>query len=312
MRACLLCLLLATAGCSNGAPASTERDEVEQFIVAVRACVPRWFLQAPTLEPDSISAITLLVDAADFRSRTMAPYRCVIDAGSDCVGVRACYGLRSDATSGPCMGAPPLCDGDTLVLCVPAADPSPTQIGLVDCAHEGLSCLEADVGGAPTARCASARCDGRLPPRCDGTASIACDGFFETREEAPTGMTCTQSGGFVHFVGDGEPCTTNECVGTVFTDCDLETHRTRSRIDCSVLGQSCSEASFIHCFQEDPQCSSGSFPSCTSSSVVSYCGTDGLPRTYDCVAHGFAGCEDTFVPDRGLVLGGCTPTGARF
>jgi hypothetical protein len=297
-------------GCAS-TPATTPQREVEQFVIAVRACVPAWFLTPPSLEPDSLFTTATLVASEDFRTPLMAPYRCVLAAGSDCVAIRECYGLVSSATSGPCAGATPHCDESTLLLCVPASGSSPTQIGRVDCTRDGLTCLEVDLGGSSVARCATQRCDGSMPLHCDGTASVSCDGTFEVRQEAPTGTRCSEVGGFVHFVGAGAPCTATGCLDDVAIDCDPETGRTRAEIDCGALGQMCSQSSFVHCFQETADCGSP-FPICATTDVVRYCGTDGHPHEYDCAAHGFSGCEETFDPSRGLTLGGCAPTGARF
>jgi hypothetical protein len=313
VRAPLLAVTLALAlGCSNGDPVHTTAAEVEQFVIAVGACVPSWFLPRPALESDPLAVTMLLVSEGDFRSRTLAPFRCVVDAGSDCVRVRACYGLRSDATSGPCMGAQPRCDADDLLLCIPALEPSPTQIGRIDCTSEGLGCFEAESAGTRTARCAAARCDGSVPPHCEGATSISCDGLFEVREEAPLGMTCSEELGFVHFVGDGEPCTASECVGDIAIECDLETRRTRAVHDCSVLAQTCTEASFVHCVQPVRECGLAGLPSCASPTLLRFCAPDGHARDYDCLARGFAGCEERFFPERGLTLGGCAPRGPRF
>jgi hypothetical protein len=301
-------VFLAVTGCAS-TQQELDREGVEQFVVAVRACIPAWFLPTPTLEADPLAATTILVAQGDFSSQLMAPYGCVLAAGSDCDAVRACYGLRSDATTGPCMGTPPRCDGDTLLVCVPAADPAPTQTGRVDCTLQGASCIEAESGGVMLARCARARCD-TVSSHCEGDTAILCDGIFESSQHAPAGSTCTDGMGFVHFVANGAPCTATQCVGTELRECDFESSRVGRSFDCAALGQSCSMG-LGRCSFDAAECPTP-FPFCPSTSILQYCGTDGRPRGYDCVAHGWAGCEEVFAPERGVVIGTCAPVGARF
>ena len=75
--------------------------------------MPTWFFRAPQLDDD---ATIVAVLSGDFESELLAPFRCVLDAGSDCIRVRACYGISAGAAAGPCGDAPPRCDGDTLLI----------------------------------------------------------------------------------------------------------------------------------------------------------------------------------------------------
>jgi hypothetical protein len=246
MRALSLALLLVAATACAGAPPASVEQETEQFLVALDACMPQWFMEPSLLEPTGLAATTVLVRNGDFGSSRLAPFRCVLDAGSDCVRVRECYGLRSEATSGPCAGAPPRCEGNTLLLCAPANGPSPTQLGRLDCTRQGLSCVETTmIDGTPVARCAVALCDGTEPAVCVGDVGVICVAPFMLAERAPLGTTCLDRGGFIQLVGTGDACRHSECVGDVVHDCDTSVGRLRATIDCSLLGQTCTASDLV-------------------------------------------------------------------
>lgn len=309
MRPSLLALVLVlAAGCANGGPQGVDA-QTEQFLVALDACLPAWFMRPPILAPSQgLISTTLSVTASDFGSTVMRPFQCVLDAGSDCVRVRACYGLESAATTGPCAGAAPRCDGDTLLMCAPESGSSPTQIGRVDCTRQGLSCLEAVVDGTPRAMCARALCT-VAGLTCEGDAFVSCTGAFELLHSPPAESVCREVDGEGREVGTGAPCIVSDCAGDVARICDTEVGRLRAETDCGRAGLTCSETDGVHCAVTSSRCAD--YPLCEGD-TLRYCGLDGERHDYDCVAHGYAGCETRHEPTSAVTLGRCAPRGARF
>jgi hypothetical protein len=233
---------------------------------------------------------------------------CVQRAGADCAEVGRCMG----ETKVPNPSCTQHCEGSVTIDCNGGAGSELVESRL-DCAVWGETCVMSTQGKA---ECATRACT-ESSTTCDGNVVVECYDGVETREECKAGTTC-DTNGVSTFDSPCKPtgpaCTADRCDGNVAVDCNNGVEGARR--NCSlVAGHQClleqdlSEL-YAHCDLLQSvidQCQNVE-PTCTNG-VISDCFVSG-PRTYDCKAHGWAGCglhfdDPTDPEDHGNMV--CTP-----
>jgi hypothetical protein len=295
-----LALLLAAAtiaGCT-GAAAS---GDAEQFIVAYSTCVPDR-LRQPPLGNGTLSTGLVRGDIiADFTHEpdlyaTPEQVRCVLAAGGDCSGVRACFAISIQVGGGSCASASLGCgSASSIEGCHPAGEfggTSPAFVETLDCSLlDGQACA---AGSSPVV-CA---CTMGSVATCEGNVRVTgCMGGPALRRPCPDGTTCVESVGAVPVdcVGAGPACSQDTCVGDVLHPCDLSTGRERAAWDCAADGMHCSStATGAQCVPTSRECAM--LTSACDGPRLRYCAIDGSIRTYDCAAHGFGPCIEATEP----------------
>lgn len=147
----------------------------------------------------------------------------------------------------------------------------------------------------PSAACVDAVCapeDG-ITSRCtDATHIETCDRGALFRGACRPGSACSEA--FGGCVGAGDECERDVCQGDVHLPCDPSNHRTTTPIDCGALGLVCHRweaLDAVGCVPREPtECEPLSAGECRGDRLV-YCGADARPREYDCLAHGYLGCD---------------------
>jgi hypothetical protein len=214
---------------------------------------------------------------------------CLRAAGASCARILACLGISRLERVASCTPDAFRCDGDIITRCVELS-PGSGSAGfsiVQDCGVVGYTCVELPDGGI-LAGCVEAPCGARYFECESDRVFRNCSGGALSRGRCREGTTC-QAGA---CVGAGPPCTENRCEGDVLVSCDPTTGREDLRIDCPALGLRCETYPTLN----DAGCSRIDGATCTSlpscrDGTLTYCRPDGTEHTYDCTAHGFAGCE---------------------
>lgn len=279
-RAALTVLLLgACAACAAGAacadrslPVATDVTDPE-----LAACANAI---ACGIVPDTLGAMNAcLVGVYALRDdRASAAFARLTTAGVDCLAsaVGCTQAWRCVAANDPpqaCgvyLDLTGRCDGDVLTYCgAPTRLRTSTGHWLkFDCSSVGLHCLHDGM----VASCGERECTSEVPQpvACEGSVTVTCEGqlgspgFLEPMLDcALVGACCDQSGDpCAHCAARGLACTGN----SVGSGCGL--------------GHDCNPS-------QPPTC---------DGTILNVCEL-GVRKSYDCRAHGFAGCAyDTCVP----------------
>jgi hypothetical protein len=246
---------------------------------------------------------------------------CALSAGGrgDCDAVRACVGLTVQ-TDPSCTSSTTQttssCSGSTITECSNNPGEVP-HIDRGDCAAFGEMCVTTTSGGVTSAQCVYGPCSWEGTSRCNGTSEARwChSGYIDEVDTCGAGTTCHEylvSGTMeAHCISD-TPCTSSICDGDVLRQCDTvggvtaPQHFYGASQDCALAGERCVlTPAGATCQANGTQCDPTMFMTACDNASIRYCGTDGEIHTYDCQAHGFAGCR--IASDMHPY---CVPTGA--
>lgn len=308
---------LVLLGCT-ASTTQTPSYDAEQVAVAYTTCMPTWFdLQGGrsfiAFHRVNGSVISAIASQPWVYGLTPEGLDCVMDAGSDCDAVRACFGLSVDASGATCPTNPTsTCPSTSRATgCEPSSSrPSAAYDWSIDCAVGGNECRAS--GLVP----GQVRCEfpcASTSASCDGTTRVETCNGVTMRRACPPGTACVVGAfGGVECVGSGPDCTADTCDGDVLVRCDTQVNRQQGSISCSALGQRCTttSAGAASCGPTSTGCDPTTrLPDCDGS-ALRYCGGEGEVHRYDCVAHGFGPCEPCAL---GAPCGAlCGPTGVRI
>ena len=229
-------------------------------------------------------------DAMPYWSASEA--RCAIAAGSDCVAVRACFGMTAVADPS-CASRSITCDGTNLVQCADGvrSTVSCPNASLLLSVGMGPTCVPSGTGalcGSATCSAASMTCSGSVASSCFVNRGVMMEMDCADFGQGCVNGVCTAAGGGGACAG-GAPV----CDGATIVRCDAGVE---IRTDCTVVGVGAT------CFPGDrttnapePYCGYGNacYPlkgaeTCSGSSVT-FCAA-GVTATVDCASLGFSGC----------------------
>lgn len=290
-------ITLASMGCAAwlGACAAesplvplSPAETAEQTAIQIAACLP-FANVASTFQHVETSLVL-----GDVISLAQVPVgedelACLRAAGASCERVLACLGISRLEPVAACTPDGFQCDGDVITRCVELSPGSGSAgVSIVqDCGAFGYTCVTLPDGGI-LAGCVEAACGARYFECESDRVFRNCAGGALYRGRCREGTRC-ESGA---CVGAGPACTENRCDGDVLVSCDPTTGREDVRIDCPALGLRCEAFPTLN----DAACSPIEGRTCTMppscrDGALTYCRPDGTEHTYDCAAHGFAGCE---------------------
>ena len=277
------CLLGACT--PRAASHALDFEDAQALCMAVSSCLPGWASENTSFS--DYCAAEWMGSRIDAEAESSA-YLCAIAAHGDCEAVRACFAITLDPT---CPMNVDRCDGDVLRRCDLTAGLPYVRGGTQDCAALGLSCLTTQPHGV--ARCGIAYCRPSTTLACLGpTVSMQCSSGVLVQVPCQNGTRCLGGQG---CVPTGPACTEDACEGEIAVRCDgAPNGQLGARIDCAARGEQCSLTTVATCVQPRSDCTAAT-EGCFDGTTVGYCGLDGRPHTFDCVAHGYTGCATTYV-----------------
>lgn len=223
-------------------------------------------------------------------SLSPAAIDCVLEAGTDCAGVRSCLGILGIEVDPDCA---PSCDGDIMVSCGDGVRST------VDCSTyfemPETTCLVGNFGP----ECGAGTCD-QEESLCEGDAVLLCDvdrGVYERGDCGRFGLGCVEEAGTARCSDGGNVSCTGtaaRCEGDSLVRCaaDLEVG-----IDCgfNIDSRSCYQTEVAGAFCGfgdacDPLSAKGE-ETCAGT-VLTFC-AGGAIESSDCAELGFTGCTES-------------------
>lgn len=207
-------------------------------------------------------------------------YRCVLQAGSECNKVAACFGQTGSCGKDSFQA---YCDGATAYTC----DLLDERVYGLQCGVAGLRC--APNAGEPFA--ASCICEAGFAPRCHGNYAVACQGGqIDATDCLALGGSCVD--GACRVPSDAPSCQSSSfvprCEGSVAVFC---ASGQQQRSDCGQrpIERRCQAGA---CVRTGSECTD-EFNRCTSSGDLEAC-IDGQWKIFGCAQLGLGDCRTAF------------------